>query len=112
MASETDPLGIGDGVKKALEQTHQAMDNYFDMLKQSVSTLPSGGTAIGEKWKEEGLQNIAALQELMKRLSQATTFAEALQIQTAFIHSQVNKLAKQTTNIGAFMKPPGGDKAG
>jgi hypothetical protein len=82
-----DPFGLGETTRQALEQTHQAMDTYFDFLKKSVSSLPSGGTEIGEKWKDESLLNIAAFQELVKRLSTATSVEEALRIQTAFMHS-------------------------
>ena len=98
---ETDPFGFSEGAKIALEQTHQAMDTYFDFLKKSISAFPSGGTEIADKWKEESLLNITAFQELVKRLSSAGSFEEALRIQTAFMHSQLNRLGKQTTSIGA-----------
>ena len=90
----------------ALEQTHQAMDTYFDFLKKSISAFPSGGTEIGDRWKEQSLLNLTAFQELVKRLSMAGSFEEALQIQTAFMHSQLNRLGKQTKSFGAaYMKP-------
>jgi hypothetical protein len=68
---ETDPFGFSEGAKTALEQTHQAMDTYFDFLKKSISAFPSGGTEIGDRWKEQSLLNLAAFQELVKRLSTA-----------------------------------------
>jgi hypothetical protein len=75
MASkDTDPFGFSEGVKVALEQTHQAMDTYFDFLKTSISAFPSGGTEIGDRWKEESLLNVTAFQELLKRLSAARKF--------------------------------------
>jgi hypothetical protein len=98
---ETDPFGFSEGARVALEQTHQAMDTYFDFLKKSVSAFPSGGTEIGDRWKEQSLSNLTAFQELVKRLSTAGSFEEALRIQTAFMHSQLNRLAKQTTSFGA-----------
>jgi hypothetical protein len=103
---DTDPFGFSEGAKVALEQTHQAMDTYFDFLKKSISAFPSGGTEIGNRWKEESMLNVTALQELVKRLSGASSFEEALRIQAAFMHSQLNRLGKQTTNLGAtFTKP-------
>jgi hypothetical protein len=33
MAKETDPLGFSETTKQALEQAHQALDTYFDFLK-------------------------------------------------------------------------------
>ena len=49
---DTDPFGFSEGAKIALEQTHQAMDTYFDFLKKSISAFPSSGTEIGDRWKE------------------------------------------------------------
>jgi len=98
---DTDPFGFSEGAKAALEQTHQAMDTYFDFLKKSISAFPSGGTEIGNRWKEESLLNLTAFQELVKRLSMASSFEEVLRIQMAFMHSQLNRLGKQTTSFGA-----------
>jgi len=98
---DTDPFGFSEGAKVALEQTHQAMDTYFDFLKESISAFPLSGTEIGDRWKEESLLNINAFQELVKRLSAAGSFEEALRIQTAFMHSQLNRLGKQATSFGA-----------
>jgi hypothetical protein len=102
MASkDSDPFGFSEGTRVALEQTHQVMDTYFDFLKKSISAFPSGGTEIGDRWKEESLLNVSAFQELIKRLSTANSFEEALQIHMAFMHSQLNRLGKQTTSFGA-----------
>jgi hypothetical protein len=101
MPKMDDPFGFGEGVKIALEQTHQAMDTYFDFLKKSISAFPSSGTEIGDRWKEQSLLNLAAFQELAKRLSTAGSLEEALQIQMAFMHSQLNRLGKQTTSLRA-----------
>ena len=42
MAKETDPLGFGDAAKKGLEQTHQAMDVYFDFLEKVCFRISFG----------------------------------------------------------------------
>jgi hypothetical protein len=42
-SNDTDPFGFTESAKLALEQTHQAMDTYFDFLKKSISSFPSGG---------------------------------------------------------------------
>jgi hypothetical protein len=46
---DPDPFGFSEGTKVALEQTHQAMDTFFDFLKEIISAFPSGGTAIGDR---------------------------------------------------------------
>jgi hypothetical protein len=45
--------------------------------------------------KGEGVENITAVQALVKRLSEAKDFQEALAVQTAFILSQLNVFAKK-----------------
>jgi hypothetical protein len=77
------------------------MDTYFDFIKKFISAFPSGGTEVGDRWKEESLLNLSAFQELAKRLSMASSFEEVLRIQMAFMHSQLNRLGKQTTSFGA-----------
>ena len=77
------------------------MDTYFDFLKKSISAFPSSGTEIGDRWKEQSLSNLTAFQELAKRLRAAGSLEEALRIQMAFMHSQLNWLGRQTTSIGA-----------
>jgi hypothetical protein len=106
MVKDQKPADQMDGLtKQAMQQAHEALDAYFDFLKKSVSSFPSGGTDLGEKLKDQSVQNITAMHELVKRLSQAKDFEEALRIQTAFMHSQLNALGKQATSWGeAFTK--------
>ena len=76
MAEDTDPFELNAAAKQAMEQAHQAIDTYFDFLKKSVSSFPSGGTDLGEKLKDQSVQYITAVHELVKRLSQAKDFEE------------------------------------
>ena len=95
--------------KDAIAQVHQAIDTYFDFLKKSVSSFPTGGTEIGEKLRDQSVQNVAAVHDLVKRLSQAKDFEEVLRIQTAFMHSQLNALGKQAASLGeAYTKEAAG----
>jgi hypothetical protein len=59
--------------KDAMAQAHQAIDTYFDFLKKSVSSFPTGGTELGEKLKDQSVQNVTAVHDLVKRLSQANS---------------------------------------
>jgi hypothetical protein len=99
MANKVNPFDVNAISRQALEQAHHAVDAYFDILKEVVSAFPSGGTEIGERMKEEGVENITAVQALVKRLSEAKDFQEALAIQTAFIHSQLNVFAKRAVTL-------------
>jgi hypothetical protein len=98
---DTDPFGFSEATRVALEQTHEAMDIYFDFLMNSISAFPTFGTEIGDRWKRESLLNVAAFQELVERLSMANSFEETLRIQMAFMHSQLNRLGKETTSFVA-----------
>jgi hypothetical protein len=62
--------------KQAIAQAHEALEIYFDFLKKSVSSSPSGGTDLGEKLKDQSVQYITAVHELVKSLSQAKDFEE------------------------------------
>jgi uncharacterized protein HemX len=105
VANDADPFEFNAVTRQALEQAHHAVDAYFDILKEIVSALPSGGTEIGERMKGEGVENITAVQALVKRLSEAKDFQEALAVQTAFIHSQLNVFAKRAASARHPLEP-------
>jgi hypothetical protein len=95
--------------KQAMAQAHHAMGAYFDFLKKSVSSFPSGGTDLGEKLKNQSVQNITAVHDLVERLSQAKDCEEALRIQTEFMHSQLHAFGEQTKSLGeAYTKEASG----
>ena len=77
-------------MKQTLEQAHLALDAYFEFLKKSVSSFPSGGTELGEKLRDQGVEHINALQEVVKRLSQATNRFYTLAAE--FVGQASNKL--------------------
>ena len=93
--------------KDAMAQAHQAIDTYFDFLKKSVSSFPTGGTELGEKLKDQSVQNVTAVHDLVKRLSQAKDFEEALRIQTEFIQSQFQAFGEQMRSVGEVYSKEG-----
>jgi hypothetical protein len=110
MAKDQKPVEQMDALsKQAMAQAHEALDVYFDFLKKSVSSFPSGGTELGEKLKAQSLRNITAVQDLVKRFSQAKDFEEALRIQTEFMQSQLNAFGEQIKSLGeAYAKEAAG----
>jgi hypothetical protein len=86
--------------KDAMAQAYQLIDTYFDFLKKSVSSFPTGGTEIGEKLKDQSVQNVTAVHELVKRLSQAKDLEQALRIQTEFVQSQFRVFGEQMRSLG------------
>ena len=86
--------------KDAAAQGHQAVDIYFDLLKKTVSLFPTGGIEFGEKVKDQAVENIAAIYELVKKLSQAKDLEEVIGIQTDFMLSRLDAFAKQAAILG------------
>src|SRR5580693_1409332 len=62
--------------KQTMARAYSAMDYYFDHLKKSVASAPSGGTEFGEKVKACAEQNISATQEFIRELSYAKDIQE------------------------------------
>ena len=56
MAKDTDPFELNAAAKQAMELAQQAVDTYFDFLKKSVWSFPSGGTQLGEKLKDHATE--------------------------------------------------------
>ena len=52
--------------KQTIARAYSAMDYYFDHLKETVASAPSGGTEIDEKVKAYAEQNISATQEYVE----------------------------------------------
>ena len=70
MAKDKKPADQMDAFsKQAMAQAHEALEIYFDFLKRSVSFFPSGGAELGEKLKDQSVQNIIAVRELVKKLA-------------------------------------------
>jgi hypothetical protein len=100
MAKDQKPADQIDAFsKQAMAQAHEALDIYFDFLKRSVSSFPSGGTELGERLKDQSVQNIDTVHELVKRFSQAKDFEEALRIQTEFMQSQLHAFGEQIKSL-------------
>jgi hypothetical protein len=95
--------------KEAAKRMHQATEAYFDLLKKAISSLPSGGTQLGEKLKSHAEQNVSALHEHVKLLSEAKTVQEAVQIQTDFMQTQFNAFGEQARDLMDIFQSRGKD---
>ena len=71
--------------KQTITQSYSAMDYYFDHLKKTIASAPSGGTEFGEKVKACAEQNISATQEFVRELSYAKDIQDMLRIQMEFM---------------------------
>ena len=82
--------------KQTMARAYSAMDYYFDHLKKTVASAPSGGTEIGEKVKAYAEQKISATQEYVRELTYAKDIQDILRIQMEFVRSQLDAFGEQT----------------
>ena len=86
--------------KQTMARSYSAMDYYFDHLKKTIASAPSGGTEFGEKVKACAEQNISATQEFVRELSYAKDIQDMLRIQMEFMRSQMQAFGEQAKDLG------------
>ena len=95
--------------KQTMPHAYSAMDYYFDHLKKTVASAPSGGTEFGEKVKAYAEKNIAATQEFVRDLSYAKDIQDMLRIQMEFMRTQLEAFGEQANSLGeAYIKAASG----
>jgi len=95
--------------KQTMALAYSAMDYYFDHLKKTVASAPSGGTEFGEKVKACAEQNISATQEYVRELTYAKDIQDILRIQMKFVRSQLEAFGEQAKDLGeAYIKTASG----
>jgi hypothetical protein len=97
--------------KQTVARAYSAMGYYFDHLKKSVASAPTGGTGFGEKIKACAEQNIFATQEFVRDLSYAKDIQDMLRIQMEFMRSQLEAFGEQAKDLSeAYIKAASGQK--
>jgi hypothetical protein len=118
MAKDSKPLEVLNAqTKQAFEETKQAtermtqsveetkakalnaVDTYFEFLNRAISSLPSGGTELGDKLKSFSEKNIATTHQFVRQLSQAKDFQEVFRVQAEFTQAQMQPLTEQTKTL-------------
>jgi len=95
--------------KQTMAHAYSAMDYYFDHLKKTVASAPSGGTEFGERVKVYAVKNIAATQEFVRDLSYAKDIQDMFRIQMEFMRAQLEAFGEQANSLGeAYMKTVSG----
>jgi hypothetical protein len=98
--------------KQTMAHAYSAMDYYFDHLKKTVASAPSGGTEFGEKVKVYAEKNIAATQEFVRDLSYAKDIQDMFRIQMEFMRAQLEAFGEQANSLGdAYMKAVSGQRS-
>jgi hypothetical protein len=96
---------VGTIGKQITPRAWSAMDYYFDHLKDSIASAPSGGTEFGEKVKACAEQNISVTQEYVRELSYAKDIKDIVRIQMEFLRGQLANFGEQAKDLGeAYIK--------
>src|SRR6516225_9487424 len=95
--------------KQTMAHAYSAMDYYFDHLKKTVASAPSGGTEFGEEVKACAEQNISATQEFVRDLSYARDIQDMFRIQMEFMRTQLEAFGEQAKTLReAYIKAVSG----
>ena len=109
MAKGPDPFEMSEAAKQAMTQVFGAVDSYFDNLKKTIASAPSGGTEFGEKLKGYAERNTAATHDFIKKLSQAKDLQDMFRIQTEFLQTQVSAFSEQASGLAESFTKAAGD---
>jgi len=99
MAGSDTPFPLSEMMTQGFEQTHKAMEDYFDFVQKNVKAAPWLGTDLTEKMKAFTEQNIAAASEFAQKASNAKDFQDFWRIQTEFMQAQWKAFAEQTKEL-------------
>jgi phasin family protein len=86
--------------KQAKEQALAVTDDYFNFLRKTISSYPSGATEFGKGLKGYAEKNIIEIQEFVHKLSEAKDFQEVFRLQTEFMQAQFAALSEETQSLG------------
>jgi hypothetical protein len=101
---------------QSFDQTHKAMERYFDLFKINMTASPLFTSSdLAKKMRSYGEQNIAAATEFAKKLTQVKDFQDFWRIQTEYMQAQLKAFGEQTKDLsetvtksatGALKDPP------
>jgi phasin len=104
------PDSVREVVGKSVDQAHQAYSRFLDAARQanemackSTDAVTSGLRDLHEKTVKYAESNLQSYFDLAQRLVRAKDFKEALDIQNAFAHRQMETFAHQAQDWTRLM---------
>ena len=91
--------GISDMMTQNFEQTRKAMEKYADLLEKGMKASPLLDAELNKKIKDYMEKNIAAVNEFMRKLSEAKDVQSFWRIQTDFMQTQWKMLSEQMKDL-------------
>jgi phasin len=102
MAKTTNFEDLSGITRPTLDQARNAMESYLNLLEQTISASPWGGTEMTKKLMSYAEQNVAATFDFLEKLSRARDFQDIVRIQTEFVQTQLRSLTEQASEIGGM----------
>jgi len=102
MAESKNPFeNLSALMTQSFEQTHKAMENYFDLFKINMTASPLFTSSdLAKKMQSYGEQNIAAASEFANKLTQVRDFQDFWRVQTEYMQAQLKAFGEQTKDLG------------
>ena len=92
--------GISDMMTQNFEQTRKAMEKYADLLEKGMKASPLLDADLNKKIKDYMEKNIAAVNEFMRKLSEAKDVQSFWLVQTNFMQTQWKMLSEHMKDLG------------
>ena len=89
----------GQIVEQTMNQSREAMAQYFNFLQTAFASFPMASTALTDKMKTFTEQNIAEAQQFAQNLGQAKNFEDVIRIQTEYMQNQFRAFGEQTKSL-------------
>lgn len=100
MAENKTPADLARSMMtKNLEQAHEAIAGYFQLVEKSISASPLGATNQTKTFRNYVEQSVAASFGLSDKLLRAKDFQDVVRIQTEFFQTQLSALTEKSKDL-------------
>ena len=100
MAENKTPADLARSMMtKNLEQAHQAIANYFQLVEKSISASPLGAPDQTKTFRNYVERSVAASFGLSDQLLRAKDLQDVVRIQTEFFQTQLKALAEKSKDL-------------
>ena len=91
--------GISDMMTQNFEQTRKAMEKYAELFEKGMKASPWLDADLNKKIKDYMEKNIAAVNEFMRKLSEAKDVQSFWLVQTNFMQTQWKTFGEQMKDL-------------
>ena len=100
MAENKTPADLARSMMtKNLEQAHEAIAGYFQLVEKSISASPLGATDQTKTFRNYVEQSVAASFGLSDKLLRAKDLQDVVRIQTEFFQMQLKALTEKSKDL-------------